>query len=321
MPALDGIRVVDLTRLLPGAYATKLLADRGAEVIKIEDPRGGDTMRTLGASYFDALNRGKKSVTLDLRSPDAPAILHALVATADVSVDSFRPSTAVRLGVDAATLRRDHPRLVVASMIGFPRGSARAEQPAHDINYQALAGLLRPPMVPGPLVADIGAAMQTAIAILAAIVERQRTGVGSAIDVPLSEAARDWALFPSTGDFESACYALYETADGGWLALGALEEKFWRAFCARLERPDFVPLQHARRFDEIRAVMRTKTRDEWLARFEGVDTCLTPVADRGSERAASAERAPALGEHTNEVLAAAGIRQPELARLRDRGVV
>jgi len=325
---LTGIRVLDLTRLLPGAYATRLLADLGAEVIKIEDPSGGDTMRALGSGYFDAVNRGKKSVALNLKSPDAPRILDALLGTTDVIVDSFRPSTASRLRVDAATLRARHPRLICASMIGFPREGARAEQPAHDINYQSLAGLLagRPsesgrPAGPGPLVADIGAAMQTAIAILAALIERQRTGVGSAIDVPISEAAREWAMFPSTGDFESACYTLYETLDGQWLALGALEEKFWRAFCDRIGHSDFLPLQHARQFDQIRAVMRTKTRDEWLACFDGVDTCLTPVLKRSTEREAPAEQSPALGVDTDAVLAAAGVDAETRARLRKHGVI
>ena len=309
MRPLDGTRVLDLTRLLPGAYATLLLADLGAEVIKIEDPRGGDTMRALGPAYFDALNRGKRSVVLDLRAEGSRPVLDALLETADVVVDSFRPSTASRLRVDAATLRADRPRLVCASMIGFPRRSDRAEQAAHDINYQSLAGLLTPPRTPGPLVADIGAAMQTAIAILAALVERQRTGIGAAVDVPLADAARAWALFPTTGDFESACYTLYETADRQWLAVGALEEKFWRAFCDRLGRPDFIPLQHAREFESIRALMRTKTRHEWLAIFEGVDTCLTPVLDRQSGAKASAERpnafaerSPALGADTEAVL-------------------
>ena len=306
MRPLDGTRVLDLTRLLPGAYATLLLVDLGAEVIKIEDPRGGDTMRALGPAYFDALNRGKRSVTLDLRSAGDRPVLDALLETADVVVDSFRPSTASRLRVDAASLRARHPRLVCASMIGFPRGSDRAEQAAHDINYQSLAGLLTPPRTPGPLVADIGAAMQTAVAILAALVERQRTGAGAAVDVPLADAAHAWALFPTTGDFESACYTLYQTADGQWLALGALEEKFWRAFCERLGRPDFIPLQHARQFDAIRAVLRSKTRDEWLAVFEGVDTCLTPVIERGSRAKASvgrrSDRSPALGADTEAVL-------------------
>jgi crotonobetainyl-CoA:carnitine CoA-transferase CaiB-like acyl-CoA transferase len=303
---LDGVRVVDLTRLLPGAYATQLLADRGAEVIKIEDPRGGDTMRTMGARltssrYFDAVNRGKKSVTLDLKSPDAPAILDALLATADVYVDSFRPSTADRLRVDPQTLRAKHPRLICASLLGFPRDSPRAEEAAHDINYQSLAGL----RANGPLVADIGGAMQMTIAILAALVERQRTGVGCAIDVALSDAAREWTQFPSTPDFESACYTLYQTADGQWLALGALEEKFWRAFCERLGRPDFLPLQHARAFDEVRAVMRSRTRDEWLAWFDGADTCLTPLAEppAGLAQRATAGQAPVLGADTNAVLA------------------
>ena len=333
MPPLDGVRVLDLTRLLPGAYATLQLADLGAEVIKIEDPRGGDPMRGFGARlepsrYFETLNRGKKSVTLDLRSPDAALVLETLLRTADVLVDSFRPSTAKRLGVDASTVRAKHPRLISVSMIGFPRNTAQAEQAAHDINYQSLAGVLRPPRMPGPLVADIGAAMQATIAILGALVERQRTGAGTAIDVTLADAARAWAVFPSTDDFESACYTLYETADGCWLALGALEEKFWRAFCDRLGRPDFIPLQHAREFDAVRAVMRSKTRDEWLALFEGVDTCLTPViarsADLGAEARsakAAAERAPALGADTDAVLAAAGVAGVERERLRARGVL
>jgi crotonobetainyl-CoA:carnitine CoA-transferase CaiB-like acyl-CoA transferase len=309
MPPLDGIRVLDLTRLLPGAYATQLLADRGAEVIKIEDPRGGDTMRTIGARWFDAVNRGKKSVTLDLRSPQSAPTLDALLVTADVLIDSFRPSTAKRLRVDPETVRAKHPHVICASLIGFPRDSPKAEQPAHDINYQSLAGLLT--AMPGPLVADIGGAMQMTIAILAALVERQRTGVGCAIDVALGEAARQWATFPSTGDFAGACYTMYETTDGEWLALGALEGKFWRAFCERLGRPDLAPLQHARDFDEIKAVMRTKTQAEWLKLFDGVDACLTPVrsakASRSSdltEREASAERtAPALGADTEAIVA------------------
>src|SRR6266849_6008199 len=156
---LHAIRILDLTRLLPGAYATMLLADLGADVIKIEDPRGGDGMRrTAGGLYFDRLNRNKRSVTLDLRSPSAAAVLDALAAPSDVVVDSFRPSTARRLGVDAETLRARHPRLICASITGFGHHGPYEERAAHDINYQALAGLLRPPALPEPLVGDIGAA-------------------------------------------------------------------------------------------------------------------------------------------------------------------
>ena len=337
MPALtplDGVRVLDLTRLLPGAYATLMLADLGAEVIKIEDPRGGDGMRTLRLSsarpYFALLNRDKRSVTLDLRSRDAAPVLHALAATADVVVDSFRPSTARRLGVDAVTLRANHPRLVCASIIGFARNGPRAETPGHDLNYQALAGLVRPPDIPGPLVSDVGAAAQAAIAILAALFERQRTGTGRAVDITLEAAAEAWTLFPTGRELEGACYMLYEAADGEWLALGALEAKFWEAFCERIGRADLIPLQHARGeagervLRDVRAVIRTRTRDDWIAQFAGAGVCLTPVAHppgraHGSE--AEAQAAPALGADTDVVLAEAGIGEAARADLRRRRVI
>src|SRR4029453_16277257 len=166
MGSLNGVRVLDLTRLLPGAYATLLLADLGAEVIKIEDPRGGDGMRTMGSQpdgrnlYFERLNRNKRSVTLDLRKAQAAGVLDALAAHADVMVDSFRPSTARRLGVDPETIRSRHVHLVSASISGFGASGPYVERAAHDINYQALGGLLRPPTLPGPLVGDIGAGVR-----------------------------------------------------------------------------------------------------------------------------------------------------------------
>jgi len=338
MGPIDGVRVLDLTRLLPGAYATLLLADLGADVVKIEDPRGGDGMRTMaplvaGINFFEQLNRNKRSITLDLRSRDAAGVLDALIARADVVVESFRPSTARRLGVDAATLARRHPRLICASMSGFGQTGADAERAAHDINYQGLAGLLRPPVLPVPLVADIGSAMQTAIAILAALVARQRTGAGATIDSPIQSAADTWAMFPTTTELASACYTLYETADGQWLALGALEPKFWRGFCERIGRADLIGLQHAtgeagrRAVDEVAAMMKSRTRDEWLAHFASADVCLTPVltaADARARRAAAAPdlaRAPALGADTDAVLEDAGIGADERARLRAAQVI
>jgi alpha-methylacyl-CoA racemase len=344
---LDGVRILDFTRLLPGAYATLLLADLGADVIKIEDPRGGDGMRTMPTArarpYFELLNRNKRSVTLDLRSPEAKSVVDALAAAADVAIDSFRPSTARRLGVDAATLRAAHPRLVCASISGFGHDGPLAEVAGHDVNYQALAGLLRPPALPGPLIGDIGAAMKAALAILAALLERQRTGVGRAIDVTIHGAAADWAMFPTTDDFASPCYALYETADGEWLALGALEAKFWRAFCERIGRADLIPFQRAsgeegdRVLREVRGEMRTKTREEWLAHFSGVDACLTPVfaptaiasdssgaKTAGGEPGAAEDRphaAPALGADTDAVLDAAGIDATRRAALRRAHVI
>ncbi len=321
MPALDGIRVVDLTRLLPGAYATHLLHRLGAQVIKVEDPHGGDGMRRFG-QFFDRLNHGKQSVTLDLRAAEAASVLDALLGHADVIVDSFRPSTARRLRVDAATLRARHLQLICASITGFGRSGPRSDLAAHDINYQALAGLLQPPTPPGPLVADVGAAMEAAIGILAALLERQRTATGGIVEITIHDAARHWRQCPTTRDVEGACYALYETADGEWLALGALESKFWRRFCERIGRPEFVPLQHVRDVVALRELMRSKRRDEWLALFDGSDVCLTTVvgpADRADDEPVAA--GPPLGADTEAVLAACGIDPDAQARLRQRGVI
>ncbi|OLC84103.1 MAG: hypothetical protein AUH72_02750 [Acidobacteria bacterium 13_1_40CM_4_65_8] len=352
--ALDGVRVLDLTRLLPGAYATLLLADLGADVIKIEDPRGGDGMRELPTrghtDYFALLNRNKRSVTLDLRSPEATTVLDPLLARSDVIVDSFRPSTARRLRVDAETLRARHPHLVCASITGFGSNGPYVERAAHDINYQALAGTLTPPQLPGPLVADIGSATQTAVGILAALVQRQRTGAGSIVEVSIHEAALAWTMFPSTPNLANACYNLYETADGQWLALGALEAKFWAGFCERIGRPDLASLQHtrgderARVFGEVCDIIRGRTRDEWLARFAGADVCLTPVNSLGEALSdphveargvvaraggttyitpphAAVRPAPALGADTDAVLEEAGIGGATRARLRANKVV
>jgi alpha-methylacyl-CoA racemase len=347
MGSLHGVRVLDLTRLLPGAYATLLLADLGAEVIKIEDPRGGDGMRTMRSQpdgrnlYFERLNRNKRSVTLDLRKAQAAGVLDALAAHADVMVDSFRPSTARRLGVDPETIRSRHVHLVSASISGFGANGPYVELAAHDINYQALAGLLRPPALPGPLVGDIGAAMQAATRIVAALFERSRTRLGSTVVVSIHEAALDWSMFPATGDLASGCYNVYETADGQWLALGALEPKFWAGFCARIERPDLIPLQHAPEpertqvVNAVRAVLRTRTRAEWLERFAGDDVCLTPIYEPDevprdphvAAGAAAARRAtphvdaPALGADTDAVLERAGVTADRRASLRAAGVI
>ena len=329
---LQGIRVLDLTRLLPGAYATLLLVDLGADVVKIEDPRGGDTMRTLRggpSDYFAPLNRGKRSVTLDLRSPDAAAVLDALIASADVLIESFRPSTARRLGVDAPALRARHPRLICASISGFGQSGPYAERAAHDINYQALAGLLRPPTLPGPLVGDVGSAHQAALEIVAALVARARTGTGSTIDVSIHQAALAWSMFPATADLAQAGYNVYETLDGQWLALGALEAKFWWGFCER------IGVSTAATVERVRGVMRTRTRAEWLERFSDADVCLTTVhtpaeastdphlAARGVAVATpgAAPSAPALGADTDALLDAAGIDAAERARLRAAGVI
>jgi crotonobetainyl-CoA:carnitine CoA-transferase CaiB-like acyl-CoA transferase len=395
MPAgpLTGVRVIDLTRLLPGAYATLLMADLGADIVKIEDPRGGDPSRTLPpvadgtSAYFRVLNRNKRSVTLDLRSGGAAPVLDALIARADILVESFRPQTARWLGVDAAALCARHPRLIHASVNGFGQTGPRGAQAAHDINFEALAGLLTagamgsPPQFPRMLIGDIGAAMNAAAGILAALYQRERTGMGVAVEVSIHEAALSWLLVPAArqlvaGDDpdaldlpvggDHACYNIYRTADGRYLALGALEPKFWAAFCERAGREDLRDLQYvrgdqqSRLLAEVRALMETRPREEWLALFGDIDVCLTPVntvadalgdphlAARGArarhggtlylttpivvtedpagqgDRAArriDIRPAPSLGADTDEVLRDAGLPPAEIARLRELHII
>jgi crotonobetainyl-CoA:carnitine CoA-transferase CaiB-like acyl-CoA transferase len=399
---LHGTRVLDLTRLLPGSYATLMLADLGADVLKLEDPRGGDHARQLPplaggtSAYFTVLNRNKRSMTLNLRAPEAAGILDRLVPSYDVVVDSFRPGTARRLGVDAGAMQRRNPRVICASITGFGQTGPYAERAAHDINYEALAGLLslagREPVVPGLLIGDIGAAYQATTQILAALFSRERTraaavtgvpeatassgvpGVPGVIDVSIHDAALQWMVFPAARWLvdgaaedprqiplrgEAAHYNVYETSDGRWLALGALEEKFWVAFCDRVGRPDLARLHdvpgedQSRALAEVRALMRTRTRDEWQAHFADIDACLTPVysldealsdphvaarggvirqdgvtyigsppsAGEGVPGASLIRPAPSLGAHTDDVLETLGIQADERAALRARGVI
>lgn len=359
---LHGVRVLDLTRLVPGAFATLMLAELGADVIKIEDPRGGDPMRQLpplvdGRGVFDLLlNRGKKSVVLDLREDHARRSLDRLIARADVVIESFRPSTARRLGVSAAQIRARHPRVIHCSITGYGQTGPYAERPGHDLNYVSISGMIaadrpNPTELPHIFLADIGGgAMSAVIGILAALVGRGRDGEGRAIDISMHEAALYWVMLPAARDLVAggraatdelptfgrhACYNVYRTKDDELIALGALELKFWRAFCDAVARPDLTarhltdPVDQTRLLDEVRQIFLTRTRGEWLAFFEGHDVCVTPVnspADamrdphvvaRGVVRSVPGGRtilppfvtetpdlrpAPALGQDTDEVL-------------------
>jgi crotonobetainyl-CoA:carnitine CoA-transferase CaiB-like acyl-CoA transferase len=347
--ALDGITVVDLTRLLPGPYCTMLLADLGADVIKIEDPRGGDPARVMPpledgvGVYFKLLNRNKRSVALDLRDAQARDALHAVLARADVCVEGFRPDTARQIGVDGASLAARYPRLVHCSITGYGQAGPYAARGGHDLNYQALAGLLgvaARPAVPRLLVADITGGMHAALAILAALVGRHRTGRGAALDVALHDAAMAWLPFATPGAIadapegelgilgDYACYNVYRAADGKWLALGALEAKFWERFCRALGCDEWVPLQWApspareRLLDDVQGVLRDRSRDDWLTHFAAVDCCLTPIhspADAVSDphtvtrrlddavRGKTGRPAPLLGADTVDVLRAANV--------------
>ncbi len=385
---LDGLIVVDLTRLLPGPYATLMLAELGADVIKVEDPRGGDPARTMAplvdgtGAYFHLLNRGKRSVTLDLRAPAARDAFDALLARADVCVEGFRPDTARRLGVDGEALTRRHPRLVHCSISGFGQDGPYVARPGHDLTYSALAGLLAvdgdaapPPRVPRLLVVDGSAAYQAAIGILAALVARGRTGRGSRLDVSMHEAALAWQRLTSPAAFHAAtqgelaitggyaCYNVYRCADDRWLALGALEVKFWSGFCTEVGRPDWIPRQfepgepQRALLAAVQALLRGEPRAHWLARFADVDACVAPVQTVGEalddpharareaaftdgawrvlasairvggtpeapvERPRTRRPAPALGAHTDETLAEAGLDPADIALLRAAGAI
>jgi crotonobetainyl-CoA:carnitine CoA-transferase CaiB-like acyl-CoA transferase len=307
---LDGVSVLDLTRLLPGAYATLLLAELGADVVKVEDPGRGDPLRSLPplvddvSVYHRLLNRNKRSLTLDLRQARAGDVLQRLAATADVVVESFRPRTARRLRVTAADLRERHPRLVHCSITGFGLSGPYVDRAGHDINYLGLAGLLtldppdpdRRPRTPRFMMADIGGAWVAVAGILGGLFGRERTGQGCTVDTSLHESALAWVSVPAApvlagtidpdiapiyGDY--ACYNVYRTADGRYVALGALEPKFWARFCQRVGSPHLIPLQFARAgireqvLNEVAGIFSTRTQGEWLNMFEDVDACLTPV--------------------------------------------
>lgn len=307
---LAGIRVVDLTRLLPGAFATLMLAELGAEVIKIEEPGGGDPTRTLppvvgGRSVYDLLlNRGKKSVVLDLRQSQNAVVLDRLVSTADVVVESFRPRTAKRLGVAGEQLRRRYPRVVHCAITGYGQTGPYAERPGHDLNYVSVSGVLsadarQPGELPKMFIADVGGGAMTAvIGILAALVGRERHGDGATLDVSMHDAALYWVMLPAAKDLidggehaegelptfgRHASYNIYTCRDGLPLALGALEKKFWVSFCQAVGRSDLVDRHATNTHDqanlirEIQAIFGERTRHEWLEFFQSHDVCLTPV--------------------------------------------
>lgn len=279
---LEGITVVDLTRYLPGPYCTRLLADLGAAVVKVEGP-DGDPMR--GVAWYDRLNAGKRIVTIDLREASGREELNALLADADVCVEAFKPATARRIGVDGATLSARHPRLVHCSMSGYGQSGPDADRAGHDINYQAEAGLLSgsDPRMPRLLLADITGSLHAAIAILAALVARGRTGAGAVLDVSLHAAAKAWVPFldPPTLSGEHACYNLYVTSDGRWVALGALEPKFWERFCRHLGRPQWIALQFAadparsELLLAVRSLFASRPAAHWARELMPLDCCFS----------------------------------------------
>jgi crotonobetainyl-CoA:carnitine CoA-transferase CaiB-like acyl-CoA transferase len=316
MKPLDGIRILDLSRLLPGPYCTMLLADLGAEVIKIETPGLGDYMRLIPPFIEDAanggtistaylmVNRNKKSVALNFRNKRGKEILMRLARDADVILETFRPGAAAKWGIAYETLRAVNPRIVYCSLSGYGQTGPYKDRAGHDLNYLALTGLLAangavtgPPIPPAAQIADLGGGMLAAISILAALIGREKTGAGQYLDVSLFESALSWAGTMIGGTFAAgkkiergkmqlnggmACYNVYETQDRRFITLGAIEPHFWSAFCKAVGREDLSA--RAYQFDaipEVAAIFKTRPRAEWLALFETIDACIEPVRDFG----------------------------------------
>ena len=310
---LAGVRVLDLTRLLPGGYATLMLADLGADVVKVEEPGKGDYIRwtppmvgDMSAAHI-ALNRNKRSITLNLKHEEGRDLLLRLAERFDVLIESFRPGVLDRLGLGRDVLRGRNPRLVVCAITGYGQDGPRANAAGHDVNYIGYGGILGvtgsadgPPVIPGVQVGDLGGgAANAVIAILAALHRRSVTNEGDFCDVSMLDGVVSWlsihaAEFVATGlapvpgsmplSGRYPCYRVYPAADGH-LALGALEPHFWRELCSALDRDDLADdafatgARAAEVAAQLAAIFSSKTRSEWMRELDGLDVCLAPVND------------------------------------------
>ncbi|NYZ14396.1 CoA transferase [Azospirillum sp. RWY-5-1] len=310
--ALAGLVVLDLTRLLPGAFCTQLLADLGAEVIKIEEPGRGDYNRefpplaTKESGSFLLLNRNKKSVTLNLKTAEGKAVLHQLAAKADILIESFRPGVMDRLGVGYGALSAINERLIYCAISGFGQDGPYARTPGHDLNYMALAGALQlfgkageGPIVPGLSIADQGGgSLMAAFGMLAAVLARQHTGKGQFVDVSMTDGLVSWLPYhaadylfagvePKGGERrflgQAPCYNVFRCADGRHITLGLIEEVFWHRFCDVVGLEDLKgqqwPEGHAAEAQMARVadLMAGRTRDEWMALLGPADLPVAPV--------------------------------------------
>jgi alpha-methylacyl-CoA racemase len=314
MSALADVRVLDLSRLLPGGFCSLLLADFGAEVLKVEDTGMGDYIRwsppyyegaddSAKSALFLALNRGKRSIRLDLKSEAGRDVLVKLVREYDVVLESFRPGVMERLGVGYERLREENPRLVYCAITGYGQDGPFTGRSGHDMNYLGLNGLLGltgdpggPPVQPAGQIADLGGgALTAAFGIMAALRERERSGEGQLVDVSMFDGSLSWlalvaaqyladGVAPGRGVLPLAggliCYRPYACRDG-WVTLGALEPKFWQEWCRGVGREDLVEKQFDRpgsdAHAEVERIFMERTRDEWQAFASEHDCCLEPV--------------------------------------------
>jgi alpha-methylacyl-CoA racemase len=379
--ALNGLKVLDLSMNLPGPYLTWLLASLGAEVLKVENPVGGDYARSIGglleeSPFFAPMNRGKRSLALNLKDPTGREIFFKLLQEYDVLVEGFRPGVMERLGLGYAQTSAAQPRLIQVSVTGYGQEGPLRQRAGHDINYLALAGVLGMTggrsgelAIPGVQIADLaGGSLLGLVGLLAAVVQREHTGKGQLVDAAMFDGSLSLATMVQAGvaaGFDRAapagmtlngaqpCYNLYQTSDGAWFSLGALEPKFWQNFCAAVERPDLAPQQFggAEVVAEVAAIFARRSRAEWTAFWQEHDACCEPVLSLEETMASPLVRArgmlaetpegprlasplklsdspdqaggpaPALGADTRAVLAALGYLDPDIEDLARRGVV
>lgn len=308
---LQGVRIIDFTRLLPGPLATMFLADMGADVVKVEDPDNPDYIRDFeprknGMSLFYlSLNRNKRSLAINYLSPEGKQVIYDLVKTADVLVEQFRPGVMKDMGFGYEQLKAINPKLIYVSITGYGQHSFMAQAAGHDLNYVAISGglgitgLPEKPVIPGFQLADIAGGSYMAMnAVLAALYQREKTGKGEWVDVAMTDAALplnalQFAYRQGTGEtlqrnsFELsgglANYNVYACADGKFVALGSLEPKFWNRFCEKVSRPDWQKrfllkgeeLQKLK--EEVQSLFLTRTRSEWLSFLSDIDICFTTV--------------------------------------------
>ncbi len=300
---LSGIKILDLTRLLPGPMCTLHLADMGAEVLKIEEPAIGDYARFIppmlnkNSVFFHSVNRNKSSAAIDLTKEEGQKIFLKLAETADIIVESFRPGVVNKLGIDYDTIKKINPKIIYCSITGYGQTGPYRDKAGHDINFCSYAGVLdrkgKFPFIPNFQIADIvGGALNAATGILAALVQQKMTGEGQYIDVSMLDgilAHQTLALAQVNNGDKSfltgalPCYAVYETSDKKFMALGAMEYKFWERFCKAIDREDLLVFhmpaeEDAQKvYNEVSSVFKSNTHQYWTDKFSNIDCCVSPV--------------------------------------------
>ena len=385
---LAGIKILDLSRLLPGPLATQMLADMGAEIIKIEDINSPDYIRFFppfvddDSALYLSLNRNKRGIALNLKSEEGKEFFFSLLKTADVVIEQFRPGVLDKMGIGYEYAKSINPKIIYVSITGYGQTGPYAQKAGHDLNYIAISGLLanigtkEKPVIPGVQIADVSGSYAAVNGCLAALLQREKTGEGQHVDISMTDSAVPFATlihaaawadgrnierenFQLSGELVN--YNVYETADAKFVALGALEPKFWMTFCDAVNKPEwknktFGPADEIQKLkEEVSSLFKNKTRNDWEEFSEQHDVCLSPVLETNElqnnpqlqarnmvlETEAGTKKlntigatikfsasenqqpksAPKFGQNTDEVLAQLGFSNEQLIELKQKGII